>query len=434
MATNNMATDTSVDQAKGSPPSAKIRPFNSATDLKVVRYLIGASVMEPSSLANQAALLSPIVIFIWIIVTHLCITRFSQGYPTLVRQIIHDVQTRFNLYSTIRLQQVQHQTLTGHFFEWLTISPILVAPPIALLALFELRHRNLFEDEMRNVIGQQDMRDIDSYYGLEQGQLVNDDDSDSKEGKKGMFVMEYEERIIGVVALDGRLPGSILPSIVDQIDGNDTSTNVDNAVPNSAKSSSVTSTNEQRTKLLRSRKHDTNAKSTSSSDTQSSLANGVLHIRRFATSLSFRSADIEDDLLSYVASFAFKNNSTTKAIVIQLRPFIERRLQQRLIKNGFKLASNNDTNLQIQTRQPVERGLAIEFRTEDDGVNETRLGTISVRKMLRLANNAFESPAGYHIANKIKDSKDLLTTKIRLNAELSSATGFYIVTTLHCLT
>lgn len=33
--------------SKPAPPPASIRPFVAATDLKIVRYLVGASVMEP---------------------------------------------------------------------------------------------------------------------------------------------------------------------------------------------------------------------------------------------------------------------------------------------------------------------------------------------------------------------------------------------------
>lgn len=38
---------TSPDGAPSCPPSAVLRPFVAETDLKIVRYLVGASVMEP---------------------------------------------------------------------------------------------------------------------------------------------------------------------------------------------------------------------------------------------------------------------------------------------------------------------------------------------------------------------------------------------------
>ena len=41
------------------PPPAAIRPFSASNDLKVARYMVGAGIMEPSSLANLNSLWTP---------------------------------------------------------------------------------------------------------------------------------------------------------------------------------------------------------------------------------------------------------------------------------------------------------------------------------------------------------------------------------------
>ncbi|KAK4054390.1 hypothetical protein OIV83_000884 [Microbotryomycetes sp. JL201] len=325
------------DPAAPAPPPAKIRPFNNATDLKVVRYLVGASIMEPSSLANQAALLTPTVIFVWAVITHLAITRFSPGYPSsLVNLVAGHANT-------------VDKTLASHIYEWLTIAPILVAPPIALLAFFELRHRNLFEDEMRNVIGQQDMRDIEEYYSVDQADA---DQQTPTALPQGFWVLEYDERIIGAISLDGRKPGRQLSSIVDTIDsiaaqGADSAQDQGTALASGvAKSDS---------KQLRSRNKQRARSKALDDDSGSAFPEGTVQIRRLATSISFRPADIEDDLLEYVARYAFKS-SKVKSIVVQLRPSIEGRLQRRLKKNGFTLLPKGDKR-EVETRKPVEEGL-----------------------------------------------------------------------------
>ncbi|KAM0791464.1 hypothetical protein ACM66B_005917 [Microbotryomycetes sp. NB124-2] len=334
---------TAHDPSKPAPPPAKIRPFNSQTDLKVVRYLVGASVMEPSSLANQAALATPIVLVIWAAITHLAITRFSPGYPSALINLISGYAN------------VEPKPLASHIYEWMTIAPILVAPPIGLLAIFELRHRNLFEDEMRNVIGQEDMRDIDEYYAVKQDDAASNK-SDDGLTPQGFWVLEYDERIIGAISLDGRKPGAQLPSIVDAIDSiaasGDAQSSQDKPM---AESSAIARTD---TKALRSRSQQTASSvqtQVSTTAPSSTLPAGTVQIRRFATSMSFRSADIEDDLIDYVANFAFKSNDVN-SIVIQLRPSIEKRLQRRLKKNGFALLSKGDKR-EVASRKPIVKGL-----------------------------------------------------------------------------
>lgn len=64
------------------------------------------------------------------------------------------------------------------------------------------------------------MRDITRYYGgrKEEDQAKRSDDQKQPEQRKGMWVYEYENRILGLVGIDGTKPGQRLETIMDQID------------------------------------------------------------------------------------------------------------------------------------------------------------------------------------------------------------------------
>lgn len=255
----------------------------------------------------------------------------------------------------------------------------MVTPPIVLLAIFELRHRNLyvgtlslltlgglfasltlerclsrrFEDEMTRTIGEEDMREIEGYYKVDQ---IAHPEKDGD--RSGFWVLEYDGRIIGAAGLDGRKPGQHLDSVVDLIANkkqeDEATSNKDDspATATSTAASSTTRTLRSRNKLSANTEADettpslsltpptpsSGTSSTSVPFTTSPLPLGTLHLRRFATSMSFRSADIEDDLLTHISSFAF-SSSTTQQIVIAVRPAVQKSLVKRLKKNGWELTS-----------------------------------------------------------------------------------------------
>lgn len=220
--------------------------------------------------------------------------------------------------------------------EWLSITPLIVVAPIVLLALFEMRHRSMFEDKMSRAIGEEDMRDIEGYYAIGE-----------KDGKNGFWVLEYDGRIIGAVGLDGRKPGQQLDAAVDhpKTTGDKKIEDTPAADSTDAASSSATTSSPY---PLRSRgkasfttsetKPTLSVTPPNPSLSSSPLPSGTLHLRRFATSLSFRPANIEDDLLSFISEYAFGQQTgqeENKQIVITLRPAVEKALAKRLRKNGF---------------------------------------------------------------------------------------------------
>ncbi|GAA6028452.1 hypothetical protein JCM8097_007035 [Rhodosporidiobolus ruineniae] len=370
------------DDDKPPPPPAVIRPFKQQTDLKLVRYLVGSSVMEPSSLANQHALFSPIGVVLTLALSHFLILRFG-GYPAALHDLVSSSPKPFNPEANV-LQTVS---------DFLILVPVLVGPPIALLALFEFRHRNLFEDEMRRAIGEEDLRDIKGYYAVEDvssakakkgkaaaARKTEQDKPASTDGqqqqqRKGFWVLEYDHRLIGAVALDGLKPGQKLDSAIDHVGAAAAAKAVKKeeagslTVPTSEGEGESTATEAKegdKGYSLRSRSAGKSTPSLSvtpptpssgtapssfSLDSASALPSGTLHLRRFATSLSFRSAGIEDDLLDFVERRAFAPSSSLSSssggesdapepadqLVLALRPSVQRSLRRRLQQRGWTL-------------------------------------------------------------------------------------------------
>ncbi|BGP25014.1 acyl-CoA N-acyltransferase domain protein [Rhodotorula toruloides] len=348
------------DLTTAAPPPAAIRPFNIQTDLKLVRYLVGASVMEPSSLANQAALFTPYSILACLALSHFLITRYTSGYPALVHNYIYP-----NAPKALNLGSTYGQTIA----DFLLIIPLLIAPPIAILAVFEWRHRNLFEMEMRRTIGEEDLRDIEAYYNVESEKAAvggvpkkpaKGESTSRPEERKGFWVLEYDNRLIGAVGLDGRKPGQPLDSVVDQIIASAEASKKAKksgatlSADAAGASGETSATADSGASNLRSRtKQSTPSVSvtppTPSSgtspasftlDPSASLPEGTLHLRRFATSMSFRSAGIEDELLDFVAKYAFASTDSpiepAKQIVVTLRPTVQKSMRKVLERHGFE--------------------------------------------------------------------------------------------------
>ncbi|GAA5833302.1 hypothetical protein JCM9279_001488 [Rhodotorula babjevae] len=380
----------SSDPDAPAPPPARIRPFNPDKDLKLTRYLVGAAVMEPSSQANQVALFKPASLLVWAGLTHLLITRVANGYPAVLHNHLYP-----HIPKAVNDKAPIVQTLTDS----LILIPLVLAPAIMLLAVFEWRHRNLFEMKMRRAIGDEDMRDVEAYYDVrsepattasEEGekkpvtrarvkqQRQEQQDEGGKEGpgaasqpaqRQGFWVLEYDNRLIGAVGLDGYKPGRPLDSVVDlliaaarekKLGAGAASEAAAGEKDDTATTTATASTSPEST--LRPR--GANAPSVSVTpptpvsgappspftlDPSASLPQGTLHIRRFATSMSFRTAGIEDDLLAFVADYAFapapdavaKDGEPLAApaqqLVVAVLPDVQSSLRKALARNGFEL-------------------------------------------------------------------------------------------------
>lgn len=319
------------------PPDAMIRPFNPSSDLKVTQYLIGAGIMEPAAVANLTALYLPVTMLVWAAATHFLVTNFAGGWPTGANLFFTS-----GLTEAIEYLKVQWPM---DLITMLKLAPTMVTPPILLLALFELRHRNRFEDEMKRAIGEEDMRDIEGYYGTTSDALAKK----TVGGRSGFWVLEFDGRIIGAFGLDGLKPGEGLDSAIDHVAGTGGATKPITDAPASTDSPRV----------LRPRKSAATL-STPTPAAPSSYTD-TLHLRRFASSLSFRPTGIDDDLLVHAAKFAFSPSSSSSSplppaskIIIQIRPSISSVFVNRLVKNGYKLVEQGKGNLEVtEVRSPA---------------------------------------------------------------------------------
>ncbi|GAA5938973.1 uncharacterized protein JCM15063_004381 [Sporobolomyces koalae] len=346
-------------QPTSEPAPATIRPYDAKRDNKLTRYLIGAGVMEPSSLANRTALFKPVSLLVCAIMAHVFTVYLGSGYPAIVHNLFSSHPKPLNELSPI------WQSTT----DFLLLVPLFVGPPIIVLALFELRHRNVFEAEMRRAIGEEDLRNIAKYYDVQStdAEARQLDHEKQPEQRKGFWVFEYDNRILGLVGLDGTKPGQPLDSVMDHIEALKTTkktkevdSNADADIKPSAASTATEGSADSaiRSRNLKSLELPNKDSAPSLSVTppspssggspsayalaSSPLPEGTLHVRRFTTSMSFRAADIEDDLLEFVAKSAFTTlgpNSPPPArqLVIALRPTIQAAFRRRLEKHGWTL-------------------------------------------------------------------------------------------------
>lgn len=258
------------------------------------------------------------MVLVWAALTHYLVAQIGYGWPSIVADTINLIKISSSNPSFSAIPAWDSNYLLQALVQWLACSPLILAPPIVLLAAFELRHRNMFEDEMTRAIGEEDLRDIEGYYSIPS---LDDPakNKDNQGGRKGFWVLEYDKRIIGAMGLDGRRPKDHLDSFVD-IDVPDPRTTSKNDI----KKAVTTQIQEKK----------------ASPPSSSTEIPTTLFLRRFGTSLSFRTADIEDDLLQFVSSYAFSKPSSpippASRIIITLRPSVQGSTVKRVKKAGFK--------------------------------------------------------------------------------------------------
>lgn len=325
----------------------------------------------------------------WAGLVHLLITRVANGYPAVLHNYLYP-----HIPKVVNDKATILQTLTDS----LILIPLVLAPAIMLLAVFEWRHRNLFELEMRRAIGDEDMRDVGAYYDVrpeaaataseeggkkpvtrarakqqqEKEQVESDKEvtgaASQPAQRQGFWVLEYDDRLIGAVGLDGYKPGRPLDSVVDLLIAAarekklGAGASSEAAAGNKDDTATTTATDSTSTdSTLRPR--GANAPSVSVTpptpvsgappspftlDPSASLPQGTLHIRRFATSMSFRTAGIEDDLLAFVADYAFAPTpdaakdgeplpAPAQQLVVAVLPDVQSSLRKALARNGFEL-------------------------------------------------------------------------------------------------
>lgn len=281
--------------------------------------------MEPSSSANQAALWSPVMLITWAILTHLLVVYIGTGWPEWLN-VFNGVKYVWGSWPYEAVQVLK-------------VLPAIVSPPVVLLAGFEMKHRNLFEETMTRAIGEEDLIDVEGYYSTKDSVVGKEEKSvEEVGGRRGFFVLEYDNRIIGAFGVDGRKPGKVLETIVGLPLPD--SKKVDS--PAAITATATTPALPESPYLLRNRSTKTGTPSSSLSPSSSdSTYTDTVQLRRFGTSLSFRPAGIDEDLINYAAAFAFSTASPStlppaKKLIYTLRPSIEQDLLVKLTAAGFK--------------------------------------------------------------------------------------------------
>ncbi|KEI40716.1 uncharacterized protein L969DRAFT_85937 [Mixia osmundae IAM 14324] len=279
------------------PPEGAIRPFK-PEDRPFVRYLVGASRLELAAFANSLAFTRPASLAFLLIASTSFIYIFKWVPNFHVSDILSGATRTWTFTET-----------AFAIMEALYFLPGLAAVIALMIGTFELRHKMHFDIIMRRVMGEEDVRDIEGFYNVVNGKLAQDSPS-------GFWVLEFDERIIGCMSLDGERAGELLDSFEDK-----------GASPN-GKSNGVKAIKSSPASGLRSRKR-----------TQRGVSNAgkTREIRHLTTSLTFREIDVDADMIEFALKYAFAPPSGPPAdrVVISVYNQLEASRAKTLVGLGF---------------------------------------------------------------------------------------------------
>ncbi|KAH9819062.1 hypothetical protein DFH28DRAFT_1122643 [Melampsora americana] len=251
-----------MPEEKDDIPPASIRPYEQEKDFKLIRYLIGASILSRTGPGNVHLFWSNPLVYIWVIISSTYIPIKRMYFPQEVKEI--EERDRFKemvIEMVIRL-------------------PVFVGPPMVLLVLLNWCHRRYFNKIMKEVISMEDMKNPKSYYSDQtlQGKGI---------GECSIWVLDFDGRQIGVIALEK-----------DSIEGEELRKGSD-------------------LKRQEEMKKDFNQHFNSSSD------DPAIRIRHLATSVSFRPAGIDLELLMFSIKRCFKEDLKIERMMINLIPILD---------------------------------------------------------------------------------------------------------------
>ncbi|KIM66165.1 hypothetical protein SCLCIDRAFT_111153 [Scleroderma citrinum Foug A] len=213
-----------------SVPNAQIRPYRPDDD-KVVKFALGMAHTEGLAVANRRAALHPLTLSIWVALSCIMIEYFN-WWPN-----------------------PEHG-----FLGWLSPVPAFACWAVPILSLIDWVNRPYFEDVASDILRRPDVADIQEYY--------------ARSPSSGFFVLEYDNRVIGLIAVDA--------SEDSQSD------------KNSVKTGEIQE------------KNRVSSKGTSSTAK-------ICHI--FVEN-PFRNADVQDDLVAFATNHAFTASSDVKEIKV----------------------------------------------------------------------------------------------------------------------
>ncbi|KAI0651801.1 hypothetical protein C8Q79DRAFT_58762 [Trametes meyenii] len=143
-------------------PTARIRPVQTA-DERLVRFMVGKAEMEPIAIANRKLYTNPLVLALWV------------GLSCIFVQYMH------------WWPKPEEHGFMGYF------SPIPAFGAFSFVFMFGIDWLNRwdFEERSAHVLRRPDLVDIPTYY--------------SRSPSSGFWILEYDDRFIGMIALDASL-------------------------------------------------------------------------------------------------------------------------------------------------------------------------------------------------------------------------------------
>ncbi|KAH8998992.1 hypothetical protein EDB86DRAFT_3076029 [Lactarius hatsudake] len=246
-------------------PTARIRAYTKR-DEKEVRFMIGQAQMEPLAYANHQMYFHPLTLAVWIGFSSI-FTHYMNWWPNSEYGIL----------------------------SWLQVLPAFFASAVPVMFFIDWKNRPTVEDKVEKVLRRIDLLNIQNYY--------------VRSPASGLWLFEYGDKIIGMIAIDASSDASNDEPITQQ-------------------------TSVERLKEALERK-------------------GTSHtavIRHFFAEEAYRSVKIEDDLLDYAVDKTFGANKTVGTIRIAaspLRPAILESLRRNRFSKGDRVESIGILNWEI---------------------------------------------------------------------------------------
>ncbi|KAI9460859.1 hypothetical protein BJY52DRAFT_1117599 [Lactarius psammicola] len=235
-------------------PTARIRPY-SRRDEKEVRFMIGQAQMEPLAYANQHVYFHPLTLAVWIGFSS-AFTHYMNWWPNSEYGIL----------------------------SWLQVLPAFFASAVPVMFYVDWKNRPFVEDKVEKVLRRIDLLNIQTYY--------------ARSPASGLWLLEYGDKIIGMIAVDASLDASNDEPVTQQ-------------------------TGEQLTEAL-----------------EQTGTSRIATIRHFFAEEAYRRVKIEDDLLEYAVDSTFRANnsvSTIRILASPLRPAILESLRRNRFSKGDRV-------------------------------------------------------------------------------------------------
>ncbi|KAI0274659.1 hypothetical protein BC834DRAFT_849086 [Gloeopeniophorella convolvens] len=225
-------------------PAARIRAYT-PSDEKQVRFMVGQAQMESLAYANNRAYFHPLTLAVWIGLSSM-FAQYMKWWPN----------SAYGLWG------------------WLQLLPAFFAPAVPVMFFVDWKNRPFFEENVEKVLRRIDLVNLQSYY--------------ARSPASGFWILEYGDKLIGLVAVDA----------------------------------SLDATNDEQV-----------TKQTSEQQLQRKGTSRVATIRHFFAEEAFRRVNIEDDLLQFAVESTFADKTVTS--IRMLASPLRRAILDSLKRNGF---------------------------------------------------------------------------------------------------